>query len=285
VLEVAQNLIDSHGLLRESGREHASTSAGRTTLDLALALHTAAPRIAAAYAAYDSSRAQALGAADCESWVEVRGRAFCDAKALRVDLERGIEEGKVERCVEAQRRKELGGRKDGSLANNSSHARIPAQPFDRVSPSLLADGPAAVLYYAPSVAALPLLEYLDEHARSFPTFQYAVRYLPTAANETEAARTPLTGYGVEMALKKTDYLVVDDRNTGDNAQKAFTAKNTAGPFAKQFGDDPWALTATPLTEDEIACTCLFALPPQPIAHILQPSASRLSVSLRAPRTR
>lgn len=104
------------------------------------------------------------------------------------------------------------------------------------------------------------MDYLYEHTRSFPSFQYVVRYrprmVPEDAESAEVAPsrgTPLTGYGVEMALKKTDYLVVDDRVTGSSEQKTFqAARNASNPFLQQLGEDPWAETATPLTEEEIA---------------------------------
>jgi len=81
-LEVAHNLLDSHNLLR---------GPARSTLDLALALHAAAPRITAAYAAYNSSHAEVLGVGECEAWVEIRGKGFCGVEELRKDVERSIE--------------------------------------------------------------------------------------------------------------------------------------------------------------------------------------------------
>lgn len=82
-MEVTLNLLDSHKLLKDAS--------SKSTLNLALALHTAAPRITAAYGAYDASKAQELGTAECESWVEYRGKGYCDADALRKDIERTIE--------------------------------------------------------------------------------------------------------------------------------------------------------------------------------------------------
>lgn len=67
----------------------------------------------------------------------------------------------------------------------------------------------AVIYYTPTKAALPLLEFLDEFYAGHPTFTYAVRYAAPKEGEGEQARTKLSGYGVEMALKKTDYPPAD----------------------------------------------------------------------------
>lgn len=110
----------------------------------------------------------------------------------------------------------------------------------------------AVLYYSPTTESLPFLEYLDEFHLAHPSFTYAVRYRPLERDET---RTKLAGYGVEMALKKTDYLVVDDRaSAGNNGKQAVLGSSSAAsnPFAEVLGDDPWAETATPLTKEEIA---------------------------------
>jgi UDP-glucose:glycoprotein glucosyltransferase len=48
----------------------------------------------------------------------------------------------------------------------------------------------------------------------------------------------LSGYGVEMALKKTDYLVVDDRQT--SARGAGEEYRQADPFEDVLGADPWS---------------------------------------------
>jgi UDP-glucose:glycoprotein glucosyltransferase len=57
------------------------------------------------------------------------------------------------------------------------------------------------------------------HAKSDNSFEVIVRYRPVAARIEEVTdinrrRNSLKGYGVEMVLKKTDYLAVDDRDTG-----------------------------------------------------------------------
>lgn len=56
-----------------------------------------------------------------------------------------------------------------------------------------------------------------------------------------------------MALKKTDYLVVDDRDRASSgrAQAAFQASsNNSSHKFDVLGDDPWAETQIPLTEKE-----------------------------------
>ncbi len=65
----------------------------------------------------------------------------------------------------------------------------------------------------------------------------------------------MSGYGVEMVLKKTDYLVVDDRATsgGNSALQKLerSAGNGSGMFSELLGDDPWSETATPMLKSEL----------------------------------
>ena len=65
----------------------------------------------------------------------------------------------------------------------------------------------------------------------------------------------MSGYGVELALKRTDYLVVDDRATGQAGKDALDGKtdetSAIGVFSEKLGPDPWSELATPLTTEEI----------------------------------
>lgn len=58
-----------------------------------------------------------------------------------------------------------------------------------------------------------------------------------------------------MALKKMDYLVVDDRITrsqsGSSAQSNSTSDSKIGMFTDVLGEDPWLEQNTPLTKGEI----------------------------------
>jgi UDP-glucose:glycoprotein glucosyltransferase len=65
----------------------------------------------------------------------------------------------------------------------------------------------------------------------------------------------MAGYGVELALKKTDYLVVDDRDTGSHSAPIEASGNekevAAGTFQEILGEDPWSELATPLSKFEV----------------------------------
>lgn len=70
----------------------------------------------------------------------------------------------------------------------------------------------------------------------------------------------MAGYGVELALKKTDYLVVDDRDSGsstsDTQDSTSSTTLDSGSFEKILGTDPWADLAVPLTKSEVMGTSI-----------------------------
>lgn len=69
---------------------------------------------------------------------------------------------------------------------------------------------------------------------------------------------------MELALKKTDYLVVDDRaapipHAGQEGGARSVTKAASGPFDDSLGSDPWAELSKPLRPTEIAGTLLQLL--------------------------
>jgi UDP-glucose:glycoprotein glucosyltransferase len=156
-------------------------------------------------------------------------------------------------------------------------------PFDHIFPNL--DIPAgqapAVLYLARlSKSEGDLLSYLKDHASRTEDFRFIVRYRPDAGRDREAVRTPnsLKGYGVEMVLKRTDYLTIDDRQLdGSGAGKSIrtvsldldltsplsadqqhvfsvnsSSQDNESRYSGVFGQDPWAdLAANPVRPTEL----------------------------------
>ncbi|KAK6902778.1 hypothetical protein I203_108037 [Kwoniella mangroviensis CBS 8507] len=235
LLESMKNLISSYSLL--SGSE--------STFDLVLALHTAVPKIQAQFSWYESAirpKERQLGVEACkeDGWVEWRGKGFCGVEELKRDVEMSIEEG---------------------LHHLDSQADT--LPFDHISSptSTSSLSSSAVLYFKPhSQNSANLLNYLSYHESQYPNFHYIVRYLrptsPLSENEMQR-KTPLSGWGVEMALKKMDYLVVDDRLTGSSSSSQtqngtnIGGHSEKGLFEDVLGKDPWTDLATPLTNVEI----------------------------------
>jgi hypothetical protein len=128
-------------------------------------------------------------------------------------------------------------------------------PLDRVSrPSTT---PQAILYFDPEgpiAQSSSLIESLDYHAGYHSDFAYIIRYRPSPG-QNRRAKSKMAGYGVELALKKTDYLVVDDRNSGSAASgsqgQSINASLSSGSFEEILGSDPWADLAVPLTKSEV----------------------------------
>ncbi|WWD15785.1 hypothetical protein CI109_100209 [Kwoniella shandongensis] len=237
ILSSTLDLISSYSLL--------PSPSALSTFHLALSLHSTAPRIEAEYSWYESAvrpLESQLGVEGCEGWVEWRGKGFCGVEELRRDMELSIEE-------------------------HDHHGTVQPtpQPFDHTSSSSSASptSPKAIIYYTPSSpSASSLLNYLGHHASLYPDFVYAVRYQPPSDRSVSGEgtrKTPLAGWGVEMVLKKTDYLVVDDRASSASAAKSQSGTgkevskvgNESGVFSHVLGEDPWSDLATPLTTEEV----------------------------------
>lgn len=83
---IAFDLIDSYGLRLDD--------LSKSIYKLALGMHISAPRLEAQYSWYERNVDEAkLGVEGCGSWVEWRGKGFCDHKALDDDVQRSIEDG------------------------------------------------------------------------------------------------------------------------------------------------------------------------------------------------
>lgn len=105
----------------------------------------------------------------------------------------------------------------------SATLRTRVLPFDHIFPSrdIPRSSAPAVLYLAGlSKTEGDLVAYLKSHAAQTENFRFIVRYRPSLREDARVkARNSLKGYGVEMVLKKTDYLTVDDRETEKSSSK------------------------------------------------------------------
>lgn len=150
----------------------------------ALSLHEAAPRIQAHYQYYNASVQDHMMAAQdavCPVWVYFDGQQYCSPT-----LER------------AQQPVDLESAED-------------VLPFDRLLGS--EDRPASVIY---ADIAHPLFaefhNTIAETARQGKT-SYRVRYRPS---QKTSSPVTLSGYGAELNLKRTDYIVIDDREASSD---------------------------------------------------------------------
>ncbi|KAJ3174341.1 hypothetical protein HDU88_000309 [Geranomyces variabilis] len=167
-------------------------------LKLALSTRSFAPRVQTHYRLYAEEVAPRFiadksGAFDetCDVWVDWHGSQACDPAAL-------------DRLMQQRSRSE-------------STSRQQIHSFDHVHQlSARKDAPLAILYAdvsSPSFSPLhdALLRLSDEGK-----ITYALRYKPP---RVAGPNLTVSGYGVELALKSTEYKVVDDREV----QKAETS--------------------------------------------------------------
>lgn len=126
-----------------------------------------------------------------------------------------------------------------SLTMDISSTRI--LPFDRV----LGSGREAVLYADPVSDEFAIFHQRLSRAARSGELSYRVRYRRGRA----APEKPLhvSGYGVELALKKTDYIVLDDRFASESAQKRIS---TEKDILEEDQDDVFELK--PLSASELA---------------------------------
>lgn len=95
-------------------------------------------------------------------------------------------------------------------------------PFDHIRPSLslTLDPPprTAIFYASPGSANFQSLHaYLHRlSAAKDPRLEYVFRYKPLHLSKERATKAYLSGYGVALDLKKTDYLAVDDRRASSS---------------------------------------------------------------------
>lgn len=70
-----------------------------------------------------------------------------------------------------------------------------------------------------------LLNTIKEHG----SFKYSLRFKPSQKQQQKDHHHPLylSGYGVELTLKNTDYLVIDDRTTKEKSDKEDSSSSSA----------------------------------------------------------
>lgn len=166
-------------VLQEDG--HLPDKQSLSAYQLALSLHSAAPRAESHYQYYETAIAPGTGVAldaSCPVWAFLHGQRYCSPT---------LEES------------------SGQVTLASAHDQL---PFDRVIGN--SSAPASVLYADITSAQFGRFhQTMVRTAREGKT-SYRVRHRRPLGSQ----RTPLvmSGYGVELALKRTDYIVTDDRD-------------------------------------------------------------------------
>ncbi|KAI1880384.1 hypothetical protein JX265_002005 [Neoarthrinium moseri] len=198
-------------VLQQDG--HMADPEALSTFKLALAMRSAAPRIEAHYQYYDTAvKPTVQGSSDdCADWILLEGRQYCSASLSNAE---------------------------GPISSVSQSRLL---PFDRT----LGRGPEAVLYAditKPSFASFH--HTLSDLARK-GEISYRLRY--RLDDRDHLARLPISGYGVELQLKRTDYIVIDDREAESTTDGA---KSTNSGVDLNADDDVADLK--PLSSTELA---------------------------------
>ncbi|KAI1371922.1 glycosyltransferase family 24 protein [Hypoxylon crocopeplum] len=206
-------------ILKQDG--HMEEPEALSTFKLALSMRSAAPRIEAHYQYYDTAVAPSLGGArhDCAEWVLLHGKQYCSASLAHVE---------------------------GHISGDDNQLR--SLPFDRV----LGTGSEAILYAdiaKPEFGAFH--KSLADMARKGGV-SYRLRYRIDQAEEREPL--PVGGYGVELQLKRTDYIVIDDRDAGSEANSA----TTSAPTEVVLDGEEEVTDLKPLSSSELASLGLKA---------------------------
>jgi UDP-glucose:glycoprotein glucosyltransferase len=189
------------------------------SFNLALSVRSAAPRIEAHYQFYKTSVEPSLEAEqgrNCQLWVSLGGQQYCTPH---------VDDGEPIGAIKNERTYEL--------------------PFDRV---------------LGNSSALPTIVYADITAPRFKKFHktvsrtakegktsYRVRHKPSL----KGPKTPLVvnGYGVELQLKRTDYIVIDDRQAAQS-----DGSTDQKPLGTELDED--TVDLKPLAKDVSYCRAI-----------------------------
>ncbi|KAF1828876.1 hypothetical protein BDW02DRAFT_511256 [Decorospora gaudefroyi] len=194
---------------------HITEPEARASFEFALSVRAAAPRIEAHYQFYNTSVDPSLEAEQteaCEIWVSFHGKQYCS-----VHLDEPFGGIKSERTYQL--------------------------PFDRI---------------LGNSSALPAILYADITAPRFKKWHktlsstardgktsYRIRHKPSL----KASTSPLVvnGYGVELQLKRTDYIVIDDR-PAEQGEKSAAQK----PIGTGLDEEGEVADLKPLSKDEVS---------------------------------
>ncbi|KAG6034980.1 hypothetical protein E4U19_005228 [Claviceps sp. Clav32 group G5] len=163
------------GVLRNDG--HIKDPDALSTFNLALSLRSAAPRIEAHYQYYRTAIEPFVEHRNCEVWVLFDRKQYCTP-----DL-------------------------DIIVRDELFSAVVKTLPFDRT----IGIGREAILFADPTSSNFANYhQKLSKAARAL-ALNYRIRYRPDNAGLNRPLQ--IGGYGVQLALKNTDYIVIDDRHT------------------------------------------------------------------------
>ncbi|KAL3426115.1 udp-glucose:glycoprotein glucosyltransferase [Phlyctema vagabunda] len=173
-------------VLREDG--HMADAETLSSYQFALSMRSSAPRIEAHYQYYHTATEPALKEeqdTSCPVWVLFNGKQYCSPSL------------------------------DSPHGDVNVKSQLQELPFDRILGNPTA--PASILYADITSPTFGLFhKTLSRTAREGKT-SYRIRHRKSLTAKSKPLIIP--GYGVELALKRTDYIVIDDRNGDDSAKR------------------------------------------------------------------
>lgn len=174
-----------------------------SSLQFALSIHSAVPRIEAHYQYYETSIEPSLMVAQdaaCPVWVYFDGKQYCSPTLNRAQQD--VSELKYVCSFEVC---------DQIIDGENRSQEI--LPFDRLLGESSDTQLTPSIIYADITSPLfaQFHQTISETARNGQT-SYRIRYRPS---NTSNKPLVISGYGVELALKRTDYIVIDDRVAGE----------------------------------------------------------------------
>jgi UDP-glucose:glycoprotein glucosyltransferase len=219
---------------------HITDPEALASFKFALSIHSAAPRIEAHYQYYQTSVEPNMMAAQdaaCPVWVHFDDKQYCSPT-----LERAQQDISMDGLIE-----EL--------------------PFDRVTGDA-ADSPPSILY---ADITHPLFGQFHEMASQTAKqgkSSYRLRHRPSAA---ESRPLYLNGFGVDLTLKRTDYIVLDDREaakSGKEEQKPLSS----GELSEETPADLKPLTTSELSSLGLNTASYVVSSQSPLDTLLKISA-------------
>ncbi|KPM37451.1 UDP-glucose:glycoprotein glucosyltransferase [Neonectria ditissima] len=198
-------------ILQQDG--HISSPDALSTFKLALSLRSAAPRIEAHYQYYSTAVEPAVSVQNpeqCPDWALLDSKQYC-SPSLTTAIETGL-----------------------------TSTQLKTLPFDRI----LGVGKEAILYADPTSPSFGSYHDALSKAAQKGELSYRLRY----RRSVDASDTPLSvsGFGVELALKRTDYIVIDDREAPQDSEQKPVAESVVLDGDEEVAD------LKPLSTTELA---------------------------------
>ncbi|KAG5518112.1 hypothetical protein PMAC_003298 [Pneumocystis sp. 'macacae'] len=196
-----RNLVYDYGIIKDN--------ISLSILDYALALQSSAPKIHAYYNYYNdvivSEMINRNFTLECKNWILFNERQYCDIDEFLKSMD----------------------------IENGNFKPVTLLSFDHIFDNdKNSDSPLAILY-----ADLSSDNYVTYHSFLYKKaksgdLKYVFRHKPGHFNSNDSLY--LSGYGVEASLKRTDYLVMDDRKIIEDMYEKMAPQSYSSEFNSNF---------------------------------------------------